>query len=134
MHWPALIVLCTILFTIVIANPITKLSSKQKNTKHIALHKRSHANTVVIESKVDALKFFTQFGYTLCKNPPGSKVDDHDSPACQSSMESMLEVFQITFHLPVTKKLDDATLKLMNTPRCSLSDFPQSFIDKGQLW
>jgi hypothetical protein len=134
MHWPALLVLCTILLTVVIASPVNKHSLNHKKAKQTELHKKNRSKAVAVKSKADALKFFTQFGYTRCKNPPSSKPDSHDDPLCQPNMKSMLEEFQIAFHLPVTKKLDAATLKLMNTPRCGLFDSPLSLIDKSKLW
>jgi len=134
MHWSVLLVLCTLLLTLVIANPVNKHSLKHKKTKPTMPPKKPSTTDVAVKSNLDAFKFLTQFGYNRCGNHPGSNSDGDDGPSCQSSLESMLEDFQTFFHLPITKKLDAATLKLMNTARCSLSDIPSSLVDRSKLW
>ncbi|CAF1452196.1 unnamed protein product [Rotaria magnacalcarata] len=79
-----------------------------------------------IKSNVDALKFLSKFGYNECGGS-GSVQSKDTGPLCQSSFQTMLEHFQTVFHLPVTGKLDDKTLNLMNKPRCSLGDYPMGY-------
>jgi hypothetical protein len=129
-----LLIFCILLLTVVIAKPVKKYTPKYKATKDASLHKTFHDEVAPVTSSADAYKFLTEFGYNPCENPADSKLDNHSGPACQSSIESMLKDFQIAFHLPVTKKLDAATLKLMNTPRCSLPDFLLSLVNKSKLW
>jgi len=134
MQWSVLLVLYALLLTLVVANPINKHSMKYKKTKHTISPKKPSSTDVAVKSNLDAFKFLTQFGYNRCGNHPGSNSDDDDGPSCQSSLESMLEDFQTFFHLPITKKLDAATLKIMNTPRCSLPDIPSPLVDRSKLW
>jgi len=131
MQWSVLLVLCVLLLTLVIANPINRHSLKHKKTKHTVPPKKPSSTAVAVKSNMDAFKFLTQFGYNPCGNLPGS---NSDGPSCQTSFKSMLESFQTFFHLPVTKKLDAATLKLMNTRRCSLPDILSSSMDRSKLW
>ena len=74
-----------------------------------------------VKTNTDALKFLDKFGYSECS---GNK---DDGPLCQSSLRTMIEHFQAAFHLEVTGKLDGPTIKLMNTPRCSLGDYPLAY-------
>ncbi len=134
MHWSAFLVFYILLLNAVIPNTINKHSLKQKIKKHIVLPEKIHSEASTIKSNIDALKFLTQFGYNKCDDPSGTKSGGRNGPICQSSLESMLEAFQIAYHLPVTKTLDAATVKLMNTPRCHLPDIPRSFMDKSKLW
>jgi len=48
----------------------------------------------------------------------------------------MLESYQTTYSLPVTKKLDAATLKLMNSPKVTGSNSKTipPYNDKYSLW
>ncbi len=134
MQWPAFLVFYILLLTAVIPKPINKHSLKQKTKKHSVLPEKIHSETSAIKSNIDAFKFLTQFGYNKCEDPSGPQSGSRNGPVCQSSLESMLEAFQIAYHLPVTKKLDAATIKLMNTPRCYLPDTPRSLVDKSKLW
>ncbi|CAF0799059.1 unnamed protein product [Rotaria sp. Silwood1] len=77
-----------------------------------------------VKTNVDALKYLEKFGYNQCERP-GKKKDKE--PLCQSSFQTMIEHFQTVFHLPVTGKLDEKTIKLMNRPRCSLGDYPMAY-------
>lgn len=76
-----------------------------------------------VKTNGDALKFFDKFGYNKC----GEQTASNNGPLCQASFKSMIEHFQTVFRLPVTGKLDAATIKLMNTPRCSLGDYPLGY-------
>jgi hypothetical protein len=134
MHWSAFLVFYILLLTSVTPNPINKHSLKLRTKKHIVLPKKIHSEASTIKSNIDAFKFLTQFGYNKCEDPSGPNSGSRNGPACQSSLESMLEAFQTAYHLPVTKKLDAATIKLMNTPRCHLPDIPRSLMDKSKLW
>lgn len=80
-------------------------------------------------TKDDAFKFLTQYGYDPC-----NRTTDPNAPRCHSTFESMLKDFQIAYHLPVTEQLDTDTLKLMNTPRCTLPDYPLAVMDRAKLW
>ena len=131
MQWSMFLVLSSLILIDVICNPIKKHSSK---SKHTALREKLRSTAAPVKSNTNALKFLTQFGYNPCENSLGSDPDSHDRPPCQSSVESMLKQFQTTFHLPVTGKLDAATLRQMNKPRCSLPDTPLSFTAKSVLW
>ncbi len=93
-------------------------------TKTIA--SRSKAKAPIVQTTGDALKFFDKFGYNKCGDGQGKQISD--GPVCQSSFQSMLEHFQTVFRLPVTGKLDSATINLMNTPRCSLGDYPMGYV------
>jgi hypothetical protein len=134
MQWSAFLVFYILLLNAVTPKPIKKHSLKQKTKKHSVLPEKIHSKTYAIKSNIDAFKFLTQFGYNKCEDPSGPKSGSRNGPACQSSLDSMLEAFQTAYHLPVTKKLDAPTIKLMNTPRCHLSDTPTSFMDKSKLW
>ncbi len=122
-----ILIFCVFLPTATIANQINKYSLEHKI-------KDIHSKVFVFKSNTDGFKFLTQFGCNPCKNCSDSKPNDYDGPECASSIELMLQAFQTAFHLPITKKLDATILKLMNTPRCGLPDFPSSFVDKSKLW
>ena len=78
------------------------------------------------KSKPDVYKLLTEMGYNPCQNASESKID--------SCFESALEAFQKAYHLPVTKKFDSATLRLLNTPRCGMPDGPAEVVDRSTLW
>ena len=78
------------------------------------------------KSKPDVYKLLTEMGYNPCQNASESKID--------SCFESALEAFQKAYHLPVTKKLDSATLRLLNTSRCGMPDGPAEVADRSTLW
>ena len=78
------------------------------------------------KSKPDVYKLLTEMGYNPCQNASESKID--------SCFESALEAFQKAYHLPVTKKFDSATLRLLNTPRCGMPDGPSAYGDRSTLW
>jgi len=78
------------------------------------------------KSKPDVYKLLTEMGYNRCKNPSDSETN--------SCFESALEAFQKAYHLPVTKKLDSSTLRLLNTPRCGMPDGPAEVVDRSTLW
>ena len=78
-----------------------------------------------VQTNDDALKFFDQFGYNKCGNP--QTRGNTTGLLCQASFKSMIEHFQIVHRLPVTRKLDQKTIDLMNRPRCSLGDYPMGF-------
>lgn len=79
-----------------------------------------------VKSNADALKFFDKFGYNQCR-VKNNRKDDEEGPLCQSDFRSMIKHFQTIFRLPVTGKLDEQTITLMNKPRCSLGDYPLAF-------
>ncbi|CAF3467181.1 unnamed protein product [Rotaria socialis] len=115
----------------VIPNPINKDSLKYQNIHPI---EETPDDTVAIKTAKDAFKFLTNFGYNPCENPTNSKSDNSASLSCHLSMEAMLESFQQKNRLPVTKKLDVHTLKLMNTPRCGVPDSLAEMTDRSSLW
>lgn len=127
----ALIFPFILLITIVIAHPIKKQASIHKST---ARDKKLSFTAVPIKSEHDAYDLLTEFGYNPCEDRTKSITDNHNAPLCQTSIDSMLEKFQKDFRLTVTKKLDAATLKLMNTPRCNLPNPPQATTKKNKLW
>ena len=66
-----------------------------------------------VKSKDDALSWFNKYGYNPCLN---SQVQ------CSVSFTSLLKYYQNRFHLKITGKLDEATKKHMNRPRCGNHD------------
>ena len=134
MQWSVFLVLSFLILTDVTANPIKKHPSKYKASKHTALREKLRVTAAPFKLNTITFKFLTQYGYNPCENPPGSESDSDDRPPCQWRVDSMLRKFQTTFDLPVTGKLDSATLTLMNKPRCGLTDTPPSFMDKSKLW
>ena len=79
-----------------------------------------------VKTNSDALKFFDKFGYNKC-GVKSDRKSDEDGPLCQSDFRSMIKHFQTIFRLPVTGKLDEQTIALMNRPRCSLGDYPLAY-------
>jgi len=79
-----------------------------------------------VQTNTDALKFLDKFGYNQCSSHAGGKTKDGE-PLCQSSYPTMIKHFQTVFGLPVSGKLDDRTITLMNKPRCSLGDYPMAY-------
>jgi len=96
--------------------------------------KKSKPKVFSVKSKQDAYKLLTEMGYNQCENPSDSETDKLNRPPCQTGFESVLEAFQKAYHLPVTKKLDSATLKLLNTPRCGIPDGPSASVNRRTLW
>ena len=131
MRWLSLLVLCALILIFVSAMPAKKVLSKDKTKSP---RKNTHSTTLAVKSEMDAFKYLTRFGYNPCESSSDSNSSDLNRPSCQSSLETMLKQFQTNFHLPVTKKLDAATVRQMNKPRCSLPDTPPSFMDKSKLW
>ena len=107
--------LLLILFTCFNAKPLKGKSRKTISPK-----------APKVQSNIDALKYFDKFGYNKCGGHGNGKITD-GGPLCQSSFQTMLEHFQTIYRLPVTGKLDNATLKLMNSPRCSLGEYPMAY-------
>jgi hypothetical protein len=106
---------------------MTNTSNERSSKCNTKLHaEETYSKNGVIRSDTDAFEFLTRLGYNRCKHLAGL--------LCQSSMESMLTNFQTAFHLPITKKVDAATLNLMNTPRCGLPDSSSSSMDEIKLW
>ena len=131
MHWFSLLIFCAIILIVVIANPLSKRSLKHKTKLH---DEETHVKPRIIKTELDALEYLTRYGFNHCQNPGGSEPTDIIGPLCQSSMETMLTNFQAAFHLPVTKKIDSATLNLMNTPRCGVADASSSYTVGNKLW
>ncbi|CAF4345621.1 unnamed protein product [Rotaria magnacalcarata] len=131
MQFYTLLIRFVFILELVIANPINKDSLKYQNIHPI---EGTPDDTVAIKTVKDAFKFLTNFGYYSCKNPTNSKSDNSTSLSCHVSMEAMLESFQQKNRLPVTKKLDVHTLKLMNTPRCGVPDSLAEMTDRNSLW
>ena len=104
---------------------MNKIKSPRENVPLTAL---------VIESEADAFKYLTRFGYNPCESPFGSNSSDPNHPSCQSSLGTMLKQFQTRFQLPETKKLDAATRKKINTPRCGTSDSSPHFLNESVFW
>ncbi|CAF3514673.1 unnamed protein product [Rotaria sp. Silwood1] len=130
MKWFISLIFSSLLLTFVIGNPLNQHFLKNKRVKRSVFQSEVASNDVTIKSNADAFKFLTEFGYNRCQTPSGTDSEIYQSPACQSSFELMLEYFQTSFHLPVTRELDAATLKLMNTPRCDLPDSSSLLINK----
>ena len=109
------LIFTTSLFIGVFTAPLTENEVSKDKTKSIKTH-------------ADAFKFLVTLGY----NPCAGKMISF----CRRSLESMLESYQTTYSLPVTKKLDAATLKLMNSPkvRQSNSKTIPPYKDKYWLW
>lgn len=130
-----LLILNLLLFSVVIGIPVTKLKPKHKTTKGVAsINKNIQSKVISIKSKHSAFKWLTKYGYNSCENPADSELEKYNRPSCQMTFESILKNFQTAHHLPVTKELDADTLKLMNTPRCNLSDFPTPLVDRSKRW
>lgn len=79
-----------------------------------------------VKSNIDALQYLHKFGYNQCGGSGNAKTGDQGA-LCQSSFQTMIEHFQTVFRLPVTGKLDNATINLMNRARCSLGDYPMGY-------
>lgn len=77
------------------------------------LHLSSSAKPV--KTREDALAWLNRFGYNPCSK---SEVQ------CSLSYTSIIENFQKRFGLQVTGKLDGATQRQMNRPRCGNEDKP----------
>lgn len=92
------------------------------------------SKTDAIKSTTEAYKYLNRFGYSECEKQDGISPTNSGRIGCSESMESMLSTFQRRHRLPVTKKLDKATLALMNSPRCGLTDYLASITDKSKLW
>ena len=127
----SLFILCILSFLFV--NASSKNAYKPTNTKNSS-QKAGYSKSSVVKSDTDAFKYLTRFGYNQCQNGSGSRSQSSDDILSHMDIASMLESFQIKYHLPMTKKLDATTLKLMNTPRCGLPDSPPQMIDRGKLW
>ena len=109
------LIFTTSLFIGVFTAPLTGNEVSKDKTKSIKTH-------------ADAFKFLVTLGY----NPCAGKMISF----CRRSLESMLESYQTTYSLPVTKKLDAATLKLMNSPKVTGSNSKTipPYNDKYSLW
>jgi hypothetical protein len=86
--------------------------------------KTNNTKAPVIQSMTDAFEYLSQFGYNPCKSQSESGAIIGSTVLCQSSTESMLKKFQARYRLPTTGKLDRETLRVLNTPRCGISDNP----------
>ena len=91
----------------------------------------------LIKTESDAFKYLNKFGYNPCGGDP-SDGNGKDKPPilCQSSMNTMLELFQKHYKLPVTGKLDKKTAQLMSSPRCGRKDevFKKSAFKTYNSW
>ncbi|CAF4971396.1 unnamed protein product, partial [Rotaria sp. Silwood1] len=116
---------------IIRSKPINEYSSNDEKSPE---NTENHHDVLAVQTNKDAFKFLTEFGYNPCDSPTGFKSNDFTGPSCQVSMENMLENFQKKYNLPVTKKLDVRTLKLMNTPRCGVPDSLSEIVDRSSLW
>ena len=87
---------------------------------------KSSGKAPKVKSNTEALKYLDKFGYNKCGGH-GSGKDAKEGALCQSSFQTMIEHFQTLFRLPVTGRLDEATVNLMNKPRCSLGDYPLAY-------
>ena len=131
MKWFSLLSLCALTLIFVSTIPAKNVSSEHKTKSP---RNNVQPKTFSVKSNADAFKYLTRFGYNPCENPSGSNSSDYDHPSCQSGLESMLKQFQTNFRLPVTKKLDGATRKVLNTHRCSMSDFPPPLMNESYIW
>ena len=120
---------CLIFFFFVVA----LASGKPVKGKGAKAPHKSPAKAPKIGTNADALKFLDKFGYNQCGGH-GSAKSVSEGPLCQSSFKTMIEHFQTIFRLPVTGKLDNATITLMNKPRCSLGDYPVSAYTAFRPW
>ncbi|CAF1082970.1 unnamed protein product [Adineta ricciae] len=116
---PYLFVLFYFLLTFTNGKPV-----KSKGKKAI---EKSPAKAPKVKTNTDALKYLDKFGYNACGGHGNGKSVVGGGPLCQSSFQTMIEHFQTVFRLPVTGKLDEATINLMNRPRCSLGDYPMGY-------
>jgi hypothetical protein len=98
-------------------------SVKEKSKKAAS---RSHTKAPKVKTTADAFKYLDKFGYDKCGSHGSGKLNGKE-PLCQSNFQTMIEHFQTIFHLPVTGKLDEPTINLMNRPRCSLGDYPMGY-------
>jgi hypothetical protein len=87
---------------------------------------KSPAKAPKVKSNTEALKYLDKFGYNKCGDH-GSGKDAKEGALCQSSFQTMIEHFQTLYRLPVTGRLDEATVTLMNKARCSLGDYPLAY-------
>ncbi|KAG7157008.1 matrix metalloproteinase-17-like [Homarus americanus] len=79
-------------------------------------------------SALHAVKFMQQFGYV----PKGD--NDTDFLFTSQSLEEAIKRMQRFGNIPQTGLIDNATLVLMETPRCGLPDMdPQDFLDKPHI-
>lgn len=83
--------------------------------------KKSSITAAPIKTDADALQYLMKYGYDIPSGCSSEKIDEN-KPLRQSSIETMVENFQTKFNLPVTGKLDHATITLMKKPRCGLED------------
>jgi hypothetical protein len=84
-------------------------------------HGMKHFEASAVESTLNAIAYLDKFGYNACSCRLQC-MNGGKNTSCPPDMESMLKTFQTFYHLPVTKKLDPKTLKLMNTARCGIED------------
>jgi hypothetical protein len=99
------------------SSDISSKPASSPNTEHGMKHRQAFT----VESTLDAIAYLDKFGYNAC-NCRLQCMDGGKNTSCPPNMESMLKTFQTFYHLPVTKKLDPKTLKLMNTARCGIED------------
>ena len=86
-----------------------------------------HASASIIRSNSDALSYLNKYGFNLFENQHRSKMIDGKPVARPKNLKSMLEDFQGAHKLPITGKLDQKTLQLMNTPRGGVRENPLAF-------
>lgn len=91
------------------------------------MNQPKHATASTIRSNSDAVNYLTKYGFNLFENQHGSKMIDGKPIVRQKNLKSMLEDFQGAHKLPITGKLDQKTLQLMNTPRCGVRENPLAF-------
>ena len=111
-----------LLALIILQNAAVKPVHKWKTT-----FGKKYAVTSTVKSNVDAFKYLIKYGYNSCENKTGLKKNNKTSIDCRPDLQSMMKDFQRKFKLKVTGKLDQKTLKLMNTPRCRIKDHPPAF-------
>lgn len=103
-----------LLLVLIIASSISaKSKQKPPQTQQIAPK---------IQSESDAFHYLNKYGYNPCSVQSNSNKKDGSPILCQSSMKTMIELFQKQYQLPVTGKLDQKTAAVMSTPRCGIKD------------
>src|SRR5689334_19036321 len=105
---------------------LTLITSHKRAAKPVHQSKKTletkYLIAATVKSKLDAFKYLSKYGYNPCQNQTGFETNNIKSDLCQGDIESMLKDFQSKYKLPVTGKLDQETLKLINTPRCAIKD------------
>lgn len=80
---------------------------------------KSSSQAPRIQTNEDALNFLNKFGYNQCGGHIQMQRQRMENHYVNQVLKTMTEQFQTVFQLPVTGKLDNVTVNLMDKPRCS---------------